>query len=62
MTNKKLTKEQVNEKYKNKYVEFSSTYDHSNELYLYEIIKVSKAIRENMTLGQDVGTEREYTR
>jgi hypothetical protein len=57
-----LTQIQVNKKYKNIYVEFLSTYDYINRVYLYEIIKTSKVIRENMALGQDVGTNLEYCR
>lgn len=57
-----LKKEQVNRKYKGIYVEFLSTYDYSEGVNLYEVVKTSKTIRENMTLGQDVGTPLEYTR
>ena len=59
---KKLTQAQVNKKYKNIYIEISSTYDYSEGQNLYEIIKTSKSIKENMTLGQDVGTSMEYCR
>lgn len=59
---KTLTKQQVNKKYKNIYVEFLSNYDYSNGSYLYEILKTSKVIKENMTLGQDIGTSLEYKR
>lgn len=59
---KKLTQDQVNKKYKNIYIEISSTYDYSEGQNLYEIIKKSKTIKENMTLGQDVGTSMEYCR
>ena len=59
---KKLTQNQVNKKYKNIYIEILSTYDYSEGQNLYEIIKTSKTIRENMTLGQDVGTSMEYCR
>jgi len=57
-----LTKQQVNKKYKGKYVEILSTYDYSLGITLYEVIKVSSTIRENMTLGEDVGTSLEYYR
>ncbi|MBW1973786.1 MAG: hypothetical protein JRI44_13270 [Deltaproteobacteria bacterium] len=60
--NMKLTKGQVNKKYKDIYIEIYKTYDYKNQCYLYEIRKTSKKIRENMTLGQDVGTELEYRR
>jgi len=54
---KKLTKEQVNTKYRDRYVEFYKDIDN-----LYEIRKVYKEIHENTSLGQDIGTEQEYTR
>jgi hypothetical protein len=57
-----MTKQQVNKKYKGKYVEILSTYDYSKGIYMYEVIKVSSTIRENMTLGEDVGTSLEYCR
>ncbi len=57
-----LTKEQINRKYKGIYVEINSTYDYSTQKNTYEVVKTSKTIRENMTLGQDVGTNLEYTR
>ena len=57
-----LTKEQINKKYKDKYVEILSTYDYSKRITMYEVIRVSPTIRENMTLGQDVGTDMEYCR
>ena len=59
---KKLTKEQVNKKYQGKYVEFIRSYDYGKQKDFYEIIKTSKDIRENMTLGEDVGTSMEYCR
>lgn len=59
---KQLTKQQVNKKYKGKYVEILSIYDYSLGINLYEVIKVSSTIRENMTLGEDVGTSMEYCR
>lgn len=59
---KLLTKEQVNRKHKNVYIEINSTYDYSLGKYFYEVVRTSKTIRENMTLGQDVGTNLEYTR
>lgn len=59
---KVLTQKEVNKKYNNVYVEFLSNYNYSKGIYLYEILKTSKVIKENMTLGQDVGTTLEYTR
>ena len=58
----KLTQKQVNKKYKDKYVEFGQTYDYVNGCWMYEIWKVHKAIHENTSLGQDVGTSLEYCR
>jgi hypothetical protein len=54
---KTMTKEEVNKKYKGKYVEVYKNYDG-----LYEIRKVHKKIHENTTLGEDVGTELAYRR
>lgn len=58
----KLTKEQVNKKYKDKYIEIYKTYDYTNQQWLYEVGKQYKEIHENTTLGQDVGTSLEYCR
>ena len=58
----KITKEQVNKKYKDIYVDIYRTYDYTNQQDKYEIRKTSKTIKENMTLGQDVGTELECRR
>ena len=57
-----LTVKQVNKKYKGVYIEFISTYDYSLKQWSYEICKTSATIRENMTLGEDVGTSMEYRR
>lgn len=59
---KVLTQAQINKKYKNIYIEFLCNYDYSTGKYFYEVQKTSKVIKENMTLGQDVGTNLEYTR
>jgi hypothetical protein len=59
---KKYTKQQINKKYKGRYIEFIRTYDYTNNQDLYEIIKTSKNVRENMTLGEDVGTSLEFCR
>lgn len=58
----KLTQSQVNKKYNNRYIEVLQTYDYSAQEWLYEVVKTSKSIRENMTLGQDIGTSVAYTR
>ena len=54
---KKYTKEQINKKYGGVYIEIYKDCDGK-----YEVRKTSKEIRENMTLGQDVGTTMEYRR
>jgi len=59
---KTLTKEQVNKKYRGKYVEFNETYDYTTRKTMYEILNVYSTIRENTTLGEDVGTDMEYCR
>ena len=58
----KLTKEQVNKKYRGRYIEFSSTYNYSTSKNEYEVHKTFKDIHENTTLGEDVGTSFEYRR
>ena len=60
--NKQLTKEQVNKKYKDKYIDIYPHYDYSTRKTMYEVRKVYQSIHENTTLGQDVGTEMEYRR
>jgi hypothetical protein len=59
---KKLTQEQVNKKYKGKYIEVIRTYDYEKQQNLYEVVKTSKVIKENMTLGEDLGTSLKYRR
>jgi len=59
---KKLTQQQVNRKYKGRYIEILRSYDYTEQQNLYEVIKTSKVIKENMTLGEDVGTSLEYRR
>ena len=58
----KYTKDQINKKYKGKYIKILKTYDYSKQQYLYEVLKVYKDIHEDTTLGEDVGTELEYCR
>ena len=60
--NKKLTLEQIHKKYKNIYVDVYRTLDYSTGEAVFEIRRTSRVIRENMTLGQDVGTELAYRR
>lgn len=57
-----LTKEQINKKYKNKYIEVQKIKHFDLPIYMYEVKKVYKQIHENTTLGQDLGTLLEYTR
>ena len=52
-----LTTEQVNKKYKGKYINVYKDYTG-----LYEVRKVYREIHENTTLGEDVGTLLEYRR
>lgn len=59
---KLLTLEEVNKKYKDIYVDVYRTLDYQSGEARFEIRKTSKVIRENMTLGQDVGTENAYRR
>jgi hypothetical protein len=58
----KYTQQQVNKRYKDKYVDITKTYDYTNQIWLYKVNKTYKDIHENTTLGQDVGTNLEYTR
>lgn len=57
-----MTQEQIQKKYKNVYVDVYRTFDYQSGEVMFEIRKTSKTIRENMTLGQDVGTNKAYTR
>lgn len=57
-----MTKEQVNKKYKWKYIQFKRVFDYDKKIDMFEITKTSKTIKENMTLWEDVWTAREYRR
>ena len=57
-----LTLAQVQKKYKDKYVEVTRHLDYSAGDVTFTIHKVSSVIRENMTLGQDLGTSLAHTR
>lgn len=57
-----LKANEVNKKYKDKYIEIYKQYDYSNQEWIYQVKKVYKEIHENTTLGQDVGTSMEYMR
>ena len=58
----KLTAEEINKKYKGRYIEVWKTYDYEKQCWLYEVIRSYREIHENATLGEDVGTEMEYRR
>jgi hypothetical protein len=62
MNTQPMTKEQVNRRYRGRYIEIYQTYDYQNRRDMYKVIKVYKSIHENTTLGEDVGTPLEYTR
>lgn len=57
-----LTKDQINRKYRDKYVEIYQEWDLKNRCWKYQVLKVYKTIHENTTLGQDVGTNMEFRR
>lgn len=59
---KELTKEQVNRKYRGYYVEIDQRYDYQQKKWFYTVLKKHKTIKENTTLGEDVGTDMEYCR
>ena len=59
---KLLTKEQVNKRYRGRYIEVYSTYDYTNQCKMYRIIRTFGKIHENTTLGEDVGTALAYRR
>lgn len=59
---KKYTAEQIQKKYEGVYVEVLDSYDYSTKQRSYEVLKTSKTIRENMTLGKDIGTSLAYCR
>ena len=59
---KEMTAEEINKKYKGKYIEVYRDLDFQNDQYVYEVRKVYAKIHENSTLGEDVGTEQEYRR
>ena len=57
-----MTAQQINKKYRGRYVEISSTYNYSTRQNEYEVLRSYKDIHENTTLGEDVGTDMEYRR
>jgi hypothetical protein len=58
----KMSKDEVNKKYRGKYVEIARSYDYIKKCYQYIVLKSYGEIRENTTLGEDVGTPLEYCR
>ena len=58
----KLTQSQLNKKYKDKYIEVTRHFDYASGTAMFTVHKVSSVIRENMSLGQDIGTPLAYTR
>lgn len=58
----KLTMSQVNKKYKGKYVEVTRHFDYIAGEPTFTVHKVSSTIKENMSLGEDIGTPLAYTR
>jgi len=60
--NKRYTLEQVQKKFRDKYVDVYRLLDYSSGEVRFEIRNVYRTIHENSTLGQDVGTELAYTR
>jgi hypothetical protein len=60
--NVKMNKDEVNKKYCGKYVEITKSYDHIKKCHEYIVLKSYSEIRENTTLGEDVGTPMEYCR
>jgi len=59
---KKYTLEQIQKKYKNIYIDIYRKLDYETGQVMFEVRKTSKVIKENMTLGQDVGTPLAYRR
>ena len=57
-----MSKDEVNKKYRGKYVEIEKSYDHIQKCYKYIVLKSYSKTRENTTLGEDVGTPLEYCR
>lgn len=57
-----MTQKQVNKKYKGQYVEVTKQYNYKNQEWEYTVQCAYRSIRENTTLGEDVGTPMEYRR
>lgn len=57
-----LTIEQVQKKYKKKYVLINRILDWSSGDVRIQVLKTSNTIKENMCLGEDVGTNMAYRR
>ena len=57
-----MNAKQINKKYKGRYIEVLKRFNYETRENEYEILKTSKVIKENMTLGEDLGTAMEYRR
>lgn len=57
-----MKQSEVNKKYRGKYIDISKIYDYSMREWIYTVNRAYRDIHENTTLGEDVGTDREYTR
>ena len=57
-----LTIDQVQKKYKGKYVMINRILDWESGDVRIEVLKTSNIMRENMCLGEDVGTNMAYRR
>ncbi len=62
MNKKLLTLEQVQKRYKGKYIEVREIMDWNNHTTMYEVFNSSSTIKENMTLASDLGTNMAYRR
>lgn len=59
---KKYTAEQLQKKYKGKYIKVYGTFDYTKQKTFYEVRGVYDTIHEDTTRGEDVGTSFEYRR
>lgn len=59
---KYLTAKQINKKYAGKYINVTKSYNYQLMDWEYQVNKTYPVIHENTTLGEDLGTCREYTR
>lgn len=59
---KLYTQSQINKKYKDQYIQVTRHFDYSSGEARFTVHKVSSVIKENMSLGKDIGTPLAYTR